>query len=62
MSTRFTVRFGTRHALAQAGMAFAGQEPELAIAVSRAGGSGRSVWASPHDRLREIVVTFDQTR
>jgi len=54
--TRFTVRFGTRHALAQAGMAFAGQEPELAIAVSRAGGLGSiGVGFTSPDRLREVV-------
>lgn len=54
--TRLTERFGTSHALAQAGMAFAGQEPELAIAVSRAGGIGAiGVGFTPPDRLREIV-------
>ncbi len=54
--TRFTVRFGTRHALAQAGMAFAGQEPELAVAVSRAGGVGSiGVGFTSPDRLREVI-------
>lgn len=56
ITTRFTERFGARHALAQAGMAFAGQEPELAVAVSRAGGVGSiGVGFTPPERLREIV-------
>lgn len=55
--TRLTERFGTPHALAQAGMAFAGQEPALAVAVSRAGGIGSiGVGFTPADRLREIVA------
>ena len=40
IKTRFTARYGVRHPLAQAGMAFAGWSPQLATAVSRAGGIG----------------------
>lgn len=57
LPTRFTERFGARHAFAQAGMAFAGQEPELAVAVSRAGGVGAiGVGFTAPERLREIVA------
>lgn len=57
ISTRFTERFGIHYALAQAGMAFAGQEPEPAIAVSQAGGIGSiGVGFTPPDRLREIIA------
>lgn len=42
LSNRFTTRFGCRHPLACAGMAFAGMTPDLAAAVSAAGGSAPS--------------------
>src|SRR5262249_50903860 len=38
LATRFTKHFGVRHPFACAGLAFAGETPDLAIAVSRAGG------------------------
>jgi NAD(P)H-dependent flavin oxidoreductase YrpB (nitropropane dioxygenase family) len=40
LSTRFTDTYGIAHPIAQAGMAFAGMTPELAIAVCEAGGLG----------------------
>lgn len=56
LSTRFTDRFAVRHPLVEAGMAFAGAGPELAIAVGRAGGVGSiGVGFTPPDRLREII-------
>ena len=43
--TRFTDRFSIRYPIAQAGMAFAGWSPPLAIAVARAAASGPSAQA-----------------
>lgn len=40
LTTRFTERFALTTPIAQAGMAFVGSTPELAIAVSNAGGLG----------------------
>ncbi len=40
IETRFTARFGCDHPFAAAGMAFAGEKPEFAAAVSNAGGIG----------------------
>jgi len=40
LPTRFTDRFGCQYPFAAAGMAFAAETPELAIAVSAAGGVG----------------------
>jgi len=40
LTTRFTQEYGLRTPIAQAGMAFVGSTPELAIAVCRAGGLG----------------------
>jgi len=40
LPTRFTDRFGCEYPLASAGMAFAAETPDLAIAVSKAGGVG----------------------
>jgi NAD(P)H-dependent flavin oxidoreductase YrpB (nitropropane dioxygenase family) len=40
LPTRFTGRFGCEHPFACAGMGFAGETPDLAIAVSTAGGVG----------------------
>src|SRR5262249_58879574 len=56
LATRFTKRFGVRHPFACAGMAFAGETPDLAIAVSRAGGVGAvGVGFTPPQLLREYV-------
>jgi len=38
--TRFTRTYGVAHPIAQAGMAFAGMTPDLAVAVNQAGGLG----------------------
>jgi NAD(P)H-dependent flavin oxidoreductase YrpB (nitropropane dioxygenase family) len=40
LPTRFTDRFGCEYPFACAGMGFAGETPDLAIAVSTAGGVG----------------------
>jgi enoyl-[acyl-carrier protein] reductase II len=40
MRTRFTDTYGVSHPIAQAGMAFVGMTPDLAVAVCRAGGLG----------------------
>src|SRR5215475_13509291 len=40
LHTRFTEAYGLSTPIAQAGMAFAGMTPELAVAVSNAGGLG----------------------
>ena len=56
ITTRFTQRFGVRHPFACAGMAFAGLTPDLAIAVSKAGGIGAiGVGFTPPQLLREYV-------
>ncbi|MFL4468478.1 NAD(P)H-dependent flavin oxidoreductase [Tateyamaria armeniaca] len=58
-STRFTERFGTKHPLAQAGMAFAGEKPELAIAVCKGGGIGSiGVGFTPGEVLRDMIGTI----
>jgi len=55
-SNRFTRRFGQAHPFAGAGMGFAGMAPELAIAVSRAGGIGAlGVGLMPPDELRSKI-------
>jgi NAD(P)H-dependent flavin oxidoreductase YrpB (nitropropane dioxygenase family) len=52
-ANRFTQRFGQVHPLAGAGLAFAGMTPDLAIAVSRAGGIGAlGVGFMPPEELR----------
>ena len=59
LTTRFTSRFGTRYPLAQAGMAFAGERPELAIAVCKAGGLGSiGVGFTPGEMLRGYIRTI----
>lgn len=59
ITTRFTERFRTVHPFAQAGMAFAGEKPELAIAVSTAGGVGSiGVGFMPPDLLRDTIRTI----
>jgi len=56
IATRFTQRFGVRHPFACAGMAFAGLTPDLAIAVSKAGGIGAiGVGFTPPHVLREFI-------
>jgi NAD(P)H-dependent flavin oxidoreductase YrpB (nitropropane dioxygenase family) len=40
ISTRFTEAYGVAHPIAQAGMAFVGMTPDLAVAVCEAGGLG----------------------
>ncbi|HZB31303.1 MAG TPA: nitronate monooxygenase [Streptosporangiaceae bacterium] len=56
LSTGFTEKFAIPYPFACAGMAFAGGTPELAVAVTRAGGIG-AVGAAliPPDRLRHII-------
>lgn len=59
IQTAFTERYGLTHPFAQAGMAFAGQKPELAIAVSKAGGIGAiGVGFMPPDELRDTIHTI----
>ncbi len=59
ISTRFTERFGTQFPLAQAGMAFAGEMPELAISVCKGGGIGSiGVGFTPGEVLREMIGTI----
>lgn len=59
LTTRFTQRFGTRYPLAQAGMAFAGEKPELAIAVCKGGGLGSiGVGFTPGEVLREMIQSI----
>lgn len=54
--TRFTERFGVRHPFAGAGLAFAAQTADLAIAVSTAGGIGAvGVGFMPPDQLRACI-------
>ena len=56
LRTNFTERYGVRHAFAAAGMAFAGETPDLAIAVTDAGGIGAiGVGFLPPERLREVI-------
>jgi NAD(P)H-dependent flavin oxidoreductase YrpB (nitropropane dioxygenase family) len=56
IATRFTQRFGVRHPFACAGLAFAGMTPDLAIAVSKAGGIGAiGVGFTPPQVLREYI-------
>ncbi|HEU5158979.1 MAG TPA: nitronate monooxygenase [Streptosporangiaceae bacterium] len=56
LSTRFTERFAVPYPFACAGMAIAGGTPDLAVAVTRAGGIGAVGAAlTPADRLRDII-------
>ena len=56
LPTRLTSRFGCRHPFASAGMAFAGEKPELAIAVTNAGGIGAiGVGFMPPEPLRAVI-------
>lgn len=55
-ATRFSKRFGIAHPFAGAGLAFVGQTPNLAIAVSKAGGIGAvGVGFMPPDQLRDNI-------
>src|SRR5216683_1431618 len=55
-ATRFTRRFGQIHPFASAGLAFAGMTPELAIAVSNAGGIGAlGLGFMPPEELRTKI-------
>lgn len=55
-ANRFTRRFGQTHPFVSAGMGFAGMAPELAIAVSRAGGIGAlGVGLMPAEELRSKI-------
>ena len=54
--TRLTERYSVRHPFACAGMAFAGMTPDLAIAVTKAGGIGAlGVGFTPPDVLRAHI-------
>lgn len=57
LKTRLTERYGVRHPFAQAGIAFAGEKPELAQAVGQGGGIGAiGVGFLPPDELREHIA------
>ncbi|WP_299951395.1 nitronate monooxygenase [uncultured Ruegeria sp.] len=57
LKTRLTERYGVKHPFAQAGMAFAGEKPELAQAVGQGGGIGAiGVGFLPPDELREHIA------
>lgn len=59
LSTRFTEAYGVRHPVAQAGMAFAGMTPELALAVCEAGGLGSlAVGRMPPPALPPLVAAI----
>lgn len=54
--TRFTHAYGVRHPVAQAGMAFVGSTPDLAVAVCEAGGMGSlGVGLMPPPVLKETI-------
>jgi NAD(P)H-dependent flavin oxidoreductase YrpB (nitropropane dioxygenase family) len=56
LSTRLTEKFAIRYPFACAGMAFAGETPDLAVAVTNAGGIGAvGVGFTPAERLRQII-------
>ncbi|MCF2526956.1 NAD(P)H-dependent flavin oxidoreductase [Yinghuangia soli] len=56
LSTRLTERYDCRYPFACAGMAFAGEDPRLAIAVTNAGGIGAlGVGVLPADTLRASI-------
>ena len=57
LTTRLTRRYGVRHPFTQAGMAFAGEKPDLALAVGRGGGIGAiGVGFLPPAELREHIA------
>lgn len=56
IKTRLTEKYGTPHPFTLAGMAFAGEKPELSIAVNKAGGIGCiGVGFMQPERLRETI-------
>ena len=56
ISTRFTDEYGVAHPIAQAGMAFVGMTPDLAVAVCEAGGLGSlGVGLMPPPALRATI-------
>ncbi|MFI0444547.1 NAD(P)H-dependent flavin oxidoreductase [Actinomadura sp. 6N118] len=56
LSTRFTEKFAVTYPFACAGMAFAGGAPDLAVAVTGAGGIGAvGATLTPPDVLRQII-------
>ncbi|MEM1386398.1 MAG: nitronate monooxygenase [Pseudomonadota bacterium] len=62
ITTRLTEKYGIRYPFTQAGMAFAGEKPELATAVGRAGGIGAiGVGFTPAPMLREIIAQMRDT-
>lgn len=59
ITTRLTENYGIQHAFASAGMAFAGEMPELAAAVCGAGGIGAiGVGFTPGEELRNRIATL----
>jgi len=64
ISTRFTDAYGVAHPIAQAGMAFVGTTPDLAVAVCEAGGLGSlGVGLMPPPALRATIdVIRSRTR
>ncbi len=57
IKTRLTEKYGVKHPFTQAGMAFAGEKPELANAVGRAGGIGAiGVGFTPAPVLRDYIA------
>lgn len=57
LTTKLTERYGIKHPFTQAGMAFAGEKPELAMAVGRGGGIGSiGVGFLPPQELREHIA------
>lgn len=59
LDTRFTEHYGIKYPFAQAGMAFAGEKPELALAVAKGGGLGSiGVGFVPGEALRETIGTL----
>ncbi|MGE3363085.1 MAG: NAD(P)H-dependent flavin oxidoreductase [Rhizobiaceae bacterium] len=58
-ATRFSKKYGLLHPFAGAGLAFVGQTPNLAIAVSEAGGIGAlGVGFMPPDQLRANIAAI----
>lgn len=56
LTTRLTERYDVVHPFVQAGMAFAGEKPDLALAVDSAGGIGSiGVGFMPPEELRETI-------
>ncbi len=59
--TRFTQRYNLRHPFTQAGMAFSGWSPQLACAVTRAGGIGAiGAGLLPEPVVRQLVGAIQE--